>query len=45
MLEQRELNKENVELTEGFDFADNEGMIQFKIVYSFIRIVNFFSYI
>ena len=33
MLEQRELNKENVELSEDFDFDDTEGMIQFKIVY------------
>ena len=33
MLEQSELNKENVELSEDFDFDDTEGMIQFKIVY------------
>ncbi len=33
MLEQRDLSKDSVELSENFDFNDGEGMIQFKIVY------------
>ena len=33
MLEQGDLEKEEVEISEAFDFEDSENMIQFKIVY------------
>ena len=33
MLEQGQLDKESVEISEEFDFKDSENMIQFKIVY------------